>query len=250
MCNRELAAVVHGARMGNKMFVLCQPRSYHSLLLFELAAHQRHVAAVGNKLLPTLDKRTLCLYILCIDHEPRSVSVETMHKMRSAARATLFKIAVEHSLHSLLAGIVAHREQARALVDDQQIGILVDNAKVVAAKRHLLLRAVENHRLSGNETGKRVSGDYIIHKHKAIHQQRLCTVTADAVHGLHQKRQKLRLFFDFESQCIVFLFSSHSLKKLFGNSVATHQKHYILYVVSVGEHVHRLHGNHLIIIIE
>ena len=135
-----LASVVVRRAVGEVSAVVFEPALYRALILLHDTREHSHIAAVEDDIVPVGLEEQLRLLVLGIDHQSTRIAVETMHDMSRTMLARLTEIVVEDCLDVERTVARSHRENARFLVDDDEIAVFVDDMHVAVLELHILLR--------------------------------------------------------------------------------------------------------------
>ena len=196
---RKLAAVVGGRGIGEEGFVVLEPTLHCAFAFLHLARNEGEVAAVGHNLAPVVLENLLGLNRLGIDEQARRVAVEAVNDMGRDPLVGFPQVVVNDGLDGV--GVVrrSHGENAHALFDDDDIGILIDEAHM------LVLQRGPGFSLTDFDAVARVQGEVVlatvlaVDGHTAACQDSLGFVAADAVEGLHNKKKQLCRFLHLET---------------------------------------------------
>ena len=94
-----LTAIVSRTAIGDIRLVVLQPVGYRSLVLFHLARHHSHISAVIHIMVPIILQGKLGLLILSVNHQTRSVTIESVHHVSLTVLSGLVEVIIQYGLH-------------------------------------------------------------------------------------------------------------------------------------------------------
>ena len=130
MCHGILSAIIYRRRVCHIRLIVLEPVGNSTLVILHFATHHSHISAVVDDIVPLMLQSLLCLHILGIYHQTRSIAVETMDHMGCAALLGLTEIVVEHRLHVERLMSCRHRQYAWLLLYYHEIWILVNKVHI------------------------------------------------------------------------------------------------------------------------
>ena len=134
MSDSQFATIVVGRRIGHISLIVLQPVLNGAFVLLHLTGQYGDIATVVDHLMPVVLQQLLCIHILGVNHQSRSITVQTMYHMSRAILVRLLEIVVQNSLDIQRRVTCSHRKNADSFLDHYQPTVFIDYLHITASE--------------------------------------------------------------------------------------------------------------------
>ena len=192
-----LAAIVHGAAIGNVCLIILEPIGHGALVVSHHARHHGHVTAVVDRMMPIPFQVHGRLFVFGIYHQTAGIPVEAMHHMGSDMLAALLEMVVQHALDVERGMTRLHAEDAHVLFHHHKIRIFINYSYVAVAQFVVTLALGDADRHARLERSVKLGHHLAVNQHAPSLQGSLHLGTALSFYVLHEPLQQRSFPFYF-----------------------------------------------------
>ena len=99
MGNGIFAAIISVAGISDISLVILQPVGHSALIFLHFSGNQSHISAVIHIMVPIILQGKLGLLILSVNHQTRSVTIESVHHVSLTVLSGLVEVIIQYGLH-------------------------------------------------------------------------------------------------------------------------------------------------------